>query len=86
MGLLSALRRIGRKPAHALTAGFGELDSFFLPERRHQLDAAKSLKSMSVMRGDQESGAPPNRPDLAAGTAVVKLPPQGVMGRRPEPR
>jgi hypothetical protein len=73
MGLLSGIRRITRKSAHAMTASFGELDAVFLPERHHQLDGVKSLKSMSVMRDDGDSGAPPYPVDLASGTAVIRL-------------
>jgi Family of unknown function (DUF6191) len=56
-----------------LSASFGELDSFFLPERRHQLDAVKSMKSMSTMRDDNEASAPPRAVDLGSGTAVIKV-------------
>lgn len=72
MGLLRGIRRLTRKSGHALTAGFGELDAVFLPERHHQLDGVKSLKSMSVMRDDTEAGAPPFGVDLNSGTAVIK--------------
>jgi hypothetical protein len=56
-----------------LSASFGELDSFFLPERRHQLDNLKRMKSMSTMRDDEEAGAPPRAVDLGSGTAVIKV-------------
>jgi len=60
------------KSAGVLSAGMGELDAFFLPERRHQLDGLKSMKSMSMMRDDKEAGAPPPV-DLGSGTAVIKV-------------
>jgi Family of unknown function (DUF6191) len=73
VGLLGWFRKSAGKSARVLSSSFGELDSFFLPERRHQLDAAKSMKSMSTMRDDEEAGAPPRAVDLSSGTAVIKV-------------
>ena len=73
MGLLRWFRKSAGRSAKVLSASFGELDAFFLPERRHQLDALKSMKSMSTMRDDEEAGAPGRAVDLGSGTAVIKV-------------
>ncbi len=73
MGLLRWSRNAAGKSAGALSAGLGEVDACYLPERRHQLDTLKLMKSMSTMRDDTEAGAPPRPVDLGSGTAVIKV-------------
>jgi len=73
VGLRKWFRNSVGKSAGALSAGLGELDAFYLPERRHQLDGLKRMKSMSMMRDDEEAGAPPRPVDLGSGTAVIKV-------------
>jgi hypothetical protein len=71
VGLLKWFRNSAGESAGMLSAGLGELEAFLSPSKRQALD---NLKSMSLMRDDeQESGAPPRAVDLTANTAVIKV-------------
>ncbi|MFF4852931.1 DUF6191 domain-containing protein [Streptomyces sp. NPDC001194] len=53
--------------------GFEQLHAGFSPGKQNEL---KERQSALVLRDDEEDGAPPHRTtvDLAAGTAVVRMP------------
>jgi hypothetical protein len=68
MGVLRWLR--GSDGTGTLASALGELDAFYNPARRKQLE---NLKSMELMRDDEASGAPPRAVDLETGTARIRL-------------
>jgi hypothetical protein len=85
MGTLRWIRTSAGASAKGLAAGLGTLDSFYLPERRHQLDG---LASMSMMAEEDDSGAPPRAVDLSSRTAVIKVraaAPDSVLSSAVEP-
>jgi hypothetical protein len=51
-------------------AGLAELDAFFSPAKRQQLE---NLQTLEMLRDDEAQGAPPRAVDLDSGTAVIRV-------------
>jgi hypothetical protein len=68
--LLKWFRNSAGEASGALSAGLSELDAFYQPARRQQLE---DLKSMSLMRDSEESGDPPRPIDLTANRARIRV-------------
>ena len=56
--------------ASAMGAGLSELDAFFSPGKRQQLE---NLQTLEMLADDEAAGAPPRAVDLAGNTAVIRV-------------